>query len=230
MNVDSLGPYFYLIFVIPGFVGISSYRFFFNRKTPLNGWQWSCLSVLWGVLIFGIWQYTLKDNQPLVSQTLQNPLVAMLTLSALTFMALAYIRFVIFMTEWISNLPRPILTFALNVPYCLIGFVFALISVPKKIAFDKKDLAFVINVHSLWWRDWGIAKGVRALTIGCTILLGPRVEEKDLEHELVHVEQHKRYPIIFPFLYYIDVARKGYRKSKYEEEAYRIAGNRYAAE
>ncbi len=65
------------------------------------------------------------------------------------------------------------------------------------------------------------------MTVGHVILLNPRVEENDLEHEQVHVEQYQRFPVIFPFLYYFELLRMGYRNNKYEEEAYSRAGNIY---
>lgn len=65
---------------------------------------------------------------------------------------------------------------------------------------DNKTLCYHLQVKSLWWRDWGYVKGARAVTIGHVVLLGPRIEYKDLEHELIHVQQHQR---IFVFKCYI---------------------------
>jgi len=73
----------------------------------------------------------------------------------------------------------------------------------------------------------GYLKNARAMSIGHVVLLGPEIEDKDLEHELVHVEQYIREPIIHPILYYIELLGKGYRKNKYEDEAYKKAGNIY---
>ena len=70
-------------------------------------------------------------------------------------------------------------------------------------------------------------KGARAMAIGNTVLLGPTIEDHDLEHELVHVTQYQRMPLIYPILYHVELFRKGYRNNKYEDEAYRIAGNVY---
>ncbi|TSC68947.1 MAG: hypothetical protein G01um101456_410 [Parcubacteria group bacterium Gr01-1014_56] len=70
-------------------------------------------------------------------------------------------------------------------------------------------------------------KGGRAITIGHIILLGPNTEDRDLEHELVHVEQFTRMPLIFPILYYIELIKKGYINNKYEKEAYQKARNVY---
>lgn len=63
------------------------------------------------------------------------------------------------------------------------------------------------------------------MALGNAILLGPKEMEKDLEHELVHVEQFERKPFIHFFLYYIEMIKKGYRNNKYEVEAYDRAGN-----
>lgn len=100
------------------------------------------------------------------------------------------------------------------------------ISVPHKLSFVQKPYAFIIIAKSLWWL-FGYMKGGRALAIGHVVILGPKVEEKDLEHELIHVEQHARMPLIQPVLYYIELFRKGYKNNKYEVEAYSRAGNVY---
>lgn len=65
------------------------------------------------------------------------------------------------------------------------------------------------------------------MATGNTILLGPREEEHDLEHELIHVRQHGKLPFVYPIFYYYETFKHGYRKNKYEDEAYRIAGNIY---
>ena len=70
-------------------------------------------------------------------------------------------------------------------------------------------------------------RGVRAANIGQVILLGPKLDPKDLKHELIHVEQYMRYPFIYPFLYYYELFKKGYRNNRFEDEAYRRAGNFY---
>ena len=70
-------------------------------------------------------------------------------------------------------------------------------------------------------------RGARAAAIGYVILLSPKIENLDLEHELVHVDQHRRYPLIFPILYYIELLKSGYRNNKFEDEAYRLSGNKY---
>ncbi len=120
-----------------------------------------------------------------------------------------------------------IIGFILNIPYTFIGLFVALISGPiSKIRFTNHPYALIIHVKSFWWAK-GYLRGARAMTIGHTVLLGPDLEKKDLEHELIHVEQYQRVPVIHPFLYYLELIRKGYRNNKYEVEAYKKAGNVY---
>lgn len=109
--------------------------------------------------------------------------------------------------------------FILNIPYTAIGLLLALISRPKDIKF-LKSLAFIVDVKSLWWTI-GYMRGARAVTFGHVVILGPKTEPRDLNHELVHVKQYKDAPIIFPFLYYFELIRKGYKNNKYEIEAYK---------
>lgn len=62
---------------------------------------------------------------------------------------------------------------------------------------------------------------------GNVVQLGPNADEKDLKHELIHIRQYEREPLLHPLLYAIQKRKHGYRKNKYEEEAYSKAGNRY---
>ena len=121
------------------------------------------------------------------------------------------------------------LAFLLNIPYTVIGLMTALISIPTSVKFRTKPYAFVLNVKKFWWTI-GYHKNARAMTVGHVVLLGPNLEERDLEHELIHVEQYQRMPLVYPVLYYIELLRKGYRNNKYEDEAYRRAGNIYKGE
>ncbi len=120
------------------------------------------------------------------------------------------------------------MAYLLNLPLTLIGVLVALLLIPERFSLNKKPLALIINVK----RDsfgFGYLKGWRGMTVGHTVILNPRVEEKDLEHELVHVEQQIRQPFIQPILYALELRRSGYRNNKYEVEAYRRSGNRYGA-
>lgn len=119
-----------------------------------------------------------------------------------------------------------IISFLLNIPYTLIGFALALLSLPTDIKITKRPFAFVVSVKRFWW-VFGYMRNARAMVLGNIILLGPGIEAGDLEHELVHIRQYRREPFIHPFLYYIELMRKGYRNNKYEVEAYNQAGNLY---
>jgi hypothetical protein len=118
------------------------------------------------------------------------------------------------------------ISFILNLPDTIVGLVVATLSFPKKIILLKSHYAFVADIRSLWWSLWWM-KGARAATIGHVVLIGPNVQTGDLEHELTHVRQYQMHPLTFPFLYYTELIRKGYRNNKYEMEAYQEAGNKY---
>lgn len=121
------------------------------------------------------------------------------------------------------------LSFLLNLPYTLFGLLIAALLVPTRLRFNSEPLALVINVRNDTLGGIQAMRGWRGLTSGHTILLNPREEEKDLAHELIHVKQYSRLPLIFPFLYYIELLRKGYRDNRYEHEAYALSGNVYRA-
>lgn len=116
--------------------------------------------------------------------------------------------------------------FILNLPYTIIGILLGLISMPRYLKLNKNPYFIIIHIKKFWW-EFGYMKNARAMTIGHTILLSPKIKEKDLEHEIIHVKQYEKMPIIYPILYYIELYKKGYRNNKYEEEAYRLAGNIY---
>ena len=116
--------------------------------------------------------------------------------------------------------------FLLNIPYTIIGLIAGLVSIPIKLEFGTNPYAFVLNVKKFWW-VFGYMKHARAMAIGHVVLLSPNIENKDLEHELIHVFQYEQAPLIHPILYYVELFRKGYKNNKYEEEAYRLAGNIY---
>lgn len=116
------------------------------------------------------------------------------------------------------------LSFLLNLPYTILGLLIAIVSFPTDFRVNQRPFALIISVKSLWW---SFHKGTRASTVGYIVLLGPKEETNDLEHELIHVQQYKRLPFIFPFLYLFELLKNGYRKNKYEEEAYFLAKNIY---
>lgn len=85
--------------------------------------------------------------------------------------------------------------FILNLPYTIVGLMMSLISMPTKLELRDKPYAFVFHVKSFWWTV-GYMKHARAVAIGHVVLLGPSLEHNDLEHELVHIEQHQRMPLV----------------------------------
>jgi hypothetical protein len=118
--------------------------------------------------------------------------------------------------------------FILNLPWTVTALIASITSLPYKISFSKKEIAIILHVKSLWWYGWfWNSKGVRALAMGHVVLLSPKIIDKDVEHELIHVEQAIREPFIHPFLYIYQTFKNGYRKNKYEVEAYEKAGNVY---
>lgn len=120
------------------------------------------------------------------------------------------------------------IAFILNFPWTIIGLLLALMSVPYSLHFDGTRLAVIFNVRSFWWYRWLPGKnGVRAMANGHVVQLGPKALNTDLAHELVHVEQAIREPLIKPFLYEIETLKNGYRQNKYEREAYDRTGDTY---
>ena len=118
------------------------------------------------------------------------------------------------------------IAFILNLPYTIAGLLAGIVSGPTAVTWKKRPYAIVLKVRKFWW-VFGYMKNSRAMAIGHTVLLGPDVESRDLEHELIHVRQCERAPLIQPILYAVERRKMGYRNNKYEEEAYRIAGNKY---
>lgn len=68
---------------------------------------------------------------------------------------------------------------------------------------------------------------MRAATTGHAILLTDKIMKGDIEHEFIHIRQYEQYPFIYPLLYYIELVKKGYRKDRFEDEAYTISGSYY---
>lgn len=125
-------------------------------------------------------------------------------------------------------MPFFLFIFILNLPWTILGLIEALLSIPTRVQIFKKPTAFVIHVRSFWWRAWFPGnKGVRGSAIGHVVLLGPTADSKDLAHELIHIEQFQRAPLIQPILYLFQSMRYGYRQNKYEKEAYAKSGSPY---
>lgn len=114
--------------------------------------------------------------------------------------------------------------FIFNLPYTLIFIVFALISIPTKVRFNKKNYSLIFNVKSFWW-TFAYLRKARAMTFGHTILLSSKIKSTDLAHEFIHIKQFDEYLIIFPLLYGYQLFLKGEKENKYEREAYKLSNN-----
>lgn len=114
----------------------------------------------------------------------------------------------------------------LNLPYSICAVFLGTFLLPKRTTFGTQPLHIVIYVtYSSFGLDF--KKGWRGMTLGNVIILNQKELSNDLEHELVHVGQFSRFPLIFPVLYMLELLKNGYRKNKYEDEAYKKAGNVY---
>lgn len=92
----------------------------------------------------------------------------------------------------------------------------------------RHPLSLIFHTRNLWWYCWIPGKkGSRAITVGNIILLSPYSQPHDLDHELIHSYQAYKEPFIHPLLYFVESLRHGYRKNKYEVEAYEKAKNPY---
>ena len=118
------------------------------------------------------------------------------------------------------------ISFVLNLPYTLTLFILGVTCGVKYIRFNKNPFAVIIKIRNFWWKGF-IYKNSRAMASGNTILLGPREEEHDLEHELVHVRQFAKLSFVYPIFYIFETLKHGYRNNKFEDEAYRLSGSIY---
>jgi hypothetical protein len=119
-------------------------------------------------------------------------------------------------------------SFILNLPWTILLLIAGIFSLPSKIILHHRPFAVIVYVRSFWYYQWVPSqRGVRAMTLGNTMLLGPKLLDRDLEHELVHIKQHQQEPLIHPILNEIQTLRYGYRQNKYEDEAYSTTGSTY---
>ncbi len=109
------------------------------------------------------------------------------------------------------------LTYFLNLPWTLIGLLNALIAVPIKMEFRNDAIIFHTKTVGLVALYQPKGAGV---ALGNVVIVKRDLAIKILDHELVHIEQFMREPFIHPFLYSIELLRKGYFNNKYEFEAY----------
>ena len=124
---------------------------------------------------------------------------------------------------------KRIILFILDLPFTIIGLVPVVLSEPYSLTLNKNPYALVFKVRKLRGL-FGVPKKTRAATIGHTILLGPRELKNDFEHEIIHVKQTEKYLVIYQPLYLYETLRHGYRKNRFEDEAYRLSNSVYEGE
>jgi len=121
---------------------------------------------------------------------------------------------------------KSVVTFILNLPFTLVAIIPLILSFPYDFKLVKNPLSFVFKVKSFWW-GFNYLRYARAITISHIIFLGSRFLRNDLEHEIIHVKQFDKYPLIFPILYFYERFKNGYRKNRFEDEAYRLSKSTY---
>ena len=120
--------------------------------------------------------------------------------------------------------------FLLNLPWTIIGLCAVLLSVPQKVEFSRNPPVIIFYIRSFWWYKWIPGyEGIRAMATGHVVQMSKWADGPDLKHELVHVEQWMKYPLVSGFLFLIETMRHGPYppKNKFEKEAYERAGNRF---
>lgn len=128
--------------------------------------------------------------------------------------------------------PVELISALLNLPWSAIGIFNALISIPKKAKISNNPPAIIFYVRSFWWYRWlPSRKGIRGITNGHVISLTDEADELDLKHELIHVEQHIRYPFISGplFLFEQILHWSDPMANRFEKEAYQKSGSRFLA-
>ena len=125
-----------------------------------------------------------------------------------------------------DNAKFKMVSFICNLPHTFVGLVMGLISLSLKLETHKNPFAIILRVKSLWG-GIGYLKGLRATTMGNIILLSKEIKNNNLKHELIHVKQYEEEPFMHPFLYLIEIIKRGYKNNKYELEAYNMAKNDY---
>lgn len=107
--------------------------------------------------------------------------------------------------------------YLINLPWTLLGLCNLVFCLPYKVELRKDAIVF-------WALSLGLLQLVaprgKGCAIGNVVVVRKNMSEKILLHELVHVEQHMRYPLIFWFLNVYEWVTHGYWNNKYEIEAY----------
>ncbi len=100
-----------------------------------------------------------------------------------------------------------------------------IISLPRKIRFERTAKVFMLDVKRLWLGEIFLGRRIKGQAFGRVVLLSEAKDEFTFRHELVHVRQYDRMPLIFPLLYCLEIIRNGYSRNRYEEEARQYTKN-----
>jgi len=114
--------------------------------------------------------------------------------------------------------------FLLNLPWTLLGILVGIVCFPVNIRANKRPIVIVVYVQRLWLNEIFLRRRARGFTLGNTVLLDRRTDSTTYDHEMVHIRQFEKWPLVFPLLYCIQCAGKGYKRDKYEEEARKVSG------
>ncbi|PIR96281.1 MAG: hypothetical protein COT92_01940 [Candidatus Doudnabacteria bacterium CG10_big_fil_rev_8_21_14_0_10_42_18] len=96
----------------------------------------------------------------------------------------------------------------LNAPWTLLGLAIAALSIPKRTLVKKDALALVIDVRRIWLVEPFHGKPVKGFTLGNCVLRSDFAIINTINHELIHVRQFTKFPLVFPFLYLFDSIKK----------------------
>ena len=108
----------------------------------------------------------------------------------------------------------------LNFPWSLLGFFYGALSLPANIKIDKAQSVIIVKVKRLWINEIFLGRKVRGFTLGNTVLLSDITDGNIYSHEIIHVEQFTKIPLLFPLFYLVESMKNGYQANKYEKEAY----------
>ena len=87
-----------------------------------------------------------------------------------------------------------------------------------KVKFDERGF-LLIFVKRLWVTEIFLKRRTYGLVLGNIIILSQYADEKTLIHEVKHVEQFRKMPLIFPVLYLYENYKSGYENNRFEIEA-----------
>lgn len=108
----------------------------------------------------------------------------------------------------------------LNLPWSLLGLFYGIFCCPTSIGTDRQALVIIMKVKRLWVSEIFLGQRVGGFTLGNTILLSNAADDNIYGHEIIHVKQFTKLPIIFPVLYLLEFVKNGYYDNRYEREAY----------